>query len=1139
MARLAILSLGALHITLDDTPLTAFDSDKARALLAYLAIESHREHRREHLAGLFWSEYPEDRARHTLSQVVSNVRQIIGDRLAGQTTPFLDVTRQTLSFNRASDYWLDVDLFTALPRLDTHQTLGCCEQAIAVYRGHFLEGLSIGDSPAFEEWLLMQRERWQRKAVETLGRLIEGHTHLRDYDKALHYVWQQLDLDPWREDAHRQAMRLLALSRQRTAALTQYEVCCHMLRQALGAEPEAETVALYEAIKVGVWRSREAKQTTPPLRHSPPHNLPAHLTPLIGREAELASVRAHLHAPECRLLTLVGPGGIGKTRLALEVAAPLVPHFAHGVFFVPLTALHVASAVVPTLAQSIGFTFADKGGTQEEQLLAYLNNKALLLILDNVEHLLRTSPASPNVPRDVDITVTDVIVNILEAAPDVKMMATSRTSLAILGEYLFPVRGLAYPDKPDGSPADVQHLAAVQLFVHSARRQRPDFALTAHNVEAVSTICRYVQGVPLAILLIAGWTSTLSTAEIASRLTGDAAAGPGRGLDLLETDWHNVPLRHRSLRAVFEHSWRLLGAHEQHVGQTLSVFRGGFTQIAARLVADATLQDLRTLVTMAFLNRESSGRYTMQELLRQYTAEKLAQDPAAAQQACDRHCAYYVAALQRWAEDAKGPRQQVALAEMDVTIDNARLAWDWAVERGDIAHMDQAVQGLCLFYHRRIRRPEGEAACRAATERLAALENLAPSQESDNRRVLSKVLTWQSSFLPRKEAAAVAQRSLALLERPEVAAQDVRAEKAAALRQIGHSMMGKDREEARRLYEESLSLYQAVNAAWAQSHVLGSLGFLAWSTGDYKSAQDYHEQSLSIARGLGDTSGIAAAMTGLSGVEMSLGRVEEGARLSRESLALQREMEDPAEIAAGLYSLAFKYITLGRSAEAVPLLEECKTLTSDLGLPGGYVHSVLAWARMLMGHYKQARPIGQTALEMMQNANDPRGIGWAYHVLGGIALGLAEFEEAETLLRDSVAAYRPLGQRQELTFALAYLSCALWAQGRLSEAKENIVEVINIWNAIKSPQSLMFALVGASLISLNQNVPERATELYALASTLSPCLENCAWFWDIAGRHIDVAAASLPPEVIAAAQARGQARDLHATVEELLQVLRV
>ena len=186
MARLAILSLGALHITLDNTPLTAFDSDKARALLAYLAIESHREHRREHLAGLFWPEYPEDRARHTLSQVVSNVRQVIGDRLAEQTTPFLDVTRQTLSFNRASDYWLDVDLFTALPRPDTHQALGCCEQAIAVYRGHFLEGLSIGDSPAFEEWLLMQRERWQRKAVETLGRLIEGYTDLRDYDKALH-----------------------------------------------------------------------------------------------------------------------------------------------------------------------------------------------------------------------------------------------------------------------------------------------------------------------------------------------------------------------------------------------------------------------------------------------------------------------------------------------------------------------------------------------------------------------------------------------------------------------------------------------------------------------------------------------------------------------------------------------------------------------------------------------------------------------------------------------------------------------------------------------------------------------------------------------------------------------------------------
>lgn len=261
MARLAILSLGALHITLDDMPLTAFDSDKARALLVYLAVESHCEHRREFLAELFWPESLKDHAHHTLSQVLYNVRLVIGDRRTDQSPPFLDVTRKTLRFNRASDYWLDIDLFASLPRSYTLQALERCEQAIAVYRGHFLAELSIDDSPTFEEWLILQRRRWHRTAVETLNQLIEGYTNLHDYDKALHYAWRQLDLDPWREDAHRQVMRLLTLSGQRTAALVQYEVCCQTLTQELGVEPEAETVAMYEAIKVGAIASEHRQQS--------------------------------------------------------------------------------------------------------------------------------------------------------------------------------------------------------------------------------------------------------------------------------------------------------------------------------------------------------------------------------------------------------------------------------------------------------------------------------------------------------------------------------------------------------------------------------------------------------------------------------------------------------------------------------------------------------------------------------------------------------------------------------------------------------------------------------------------------------------------------------------------------------------
>lgn len=1004
---MAILSLGALHITLDDAPLNGFDSDKARGLLVYLAMESDREHPRESLAGLLWPEFPEQRARHTLSQALYNVRQVIGDRDKNPESPFLRITSQTLQFNRASHHWLDVARFVA-PLPVSAPTLSHLEASAALYRGHFLEGFSLGDSPAFEEWVLMQRERLQRVALEIFGRLAVGYAQQRDYDKALFYAWQQLDLDPWREDAHRQVMRLLALSGRRTAALAHYDACRRKLLDELGVEPEAETTELYTVVKAGKFESSSPHVLVPR------HNLPAHLTPLVGREAELASLRVRLQDPACRLLTLVGPGGIGKTRLALEAVIPLVSDFSHGVFFVDLTPLQSADAIVPTVARTLNFTFSDKGGSQAQQLLAYLKTKALLLVLDNVEHLL-----SPPDKRRIETergmesaAAVDVIAHLLEAAPDVKIVATSRIPLNVLGEHRFPVGELAYPQQAMAELESVQDMAAVRLFVQSARQSRPDFALAAHNVQAVSNICRYVQGVPLAILLTAAWITMLSTADIAALLTGDAADGPGRGLDLLETDWQNVPPRHRSLRAVFEHSWRLLRAREQNVLCALSVFHGGFTLAAAQAVADATPQALRVLVNASFLYREASGRYTMQELLRQYVAEKLADDPVLTQKARDRHCAYYVEALQRWAEDAKGPRQQDVLLEMDVEIGNARAAWDWAVAQGDIAHIDQAVQGLCLFYERRIRRPEGEAACRAAAERLEVLSSASSAQETERLRVLSKVLTWQSRFLPRERAHDVIERVLALLEQPELAALDVRAEQAAAWRQMGHIMMGTDRQAAKRFYEQSLALYRVMGVGWEESLLLVDMGWYAWHSAVYKEAQHFFEESLRIARSGNDPRGVAQATQGLSGVAMNLGMPAEAARLSQESLALRREFGDLLEIADGLYSLGFKYIALGQSAKAVPLLEECRTLTCDqLGLPGSYVHSVLAYARMLMGQYKPAYPLAQTALRIMQENHDQRGMGWAYHILGGIALGLDEFAEAESYLLASVEAYRPLEQR--------------------------------------------------------------------------------------------------------------------------------
>ncbi|MBN2394550.1 MAG: hypothetical protein JXR84_27715 [Anaerolineae bacterium] len=1136
MARLAIRSLGALHITLDDAPLTTFDSDKARALLAYLAIESQHAHRRECLAGLFWPEYPEDHARHTLSQVLSNVRQVIGDRRADQTAPFLDVTRQTLRFNRNSDYWLDVDLFAVLPRANTHQTLGYCEQAVAVYRGHFLEGLFIHDSPAFDEWLLMQRERWQRKVIETLSRLVEGYTHLRDYDKALHYAWQQLDLDPWREDAHRQAMRLLALSGQRSAALAQYEICRRMLADALDTQPETETVALYHAIKTGRIAAPHSSVHVPqtPDTTTPPHNLPAPLTPLVGRHAELASLHSRLQKSGCRLLTLVGPGGIGKTRLALEAAASLVPNFAAGVFLVSLAPLQSASAIVPTIAQTLGFAFSDTGAPQEQQLLAYLKNKTLLLLLDNAEHLLRERETERGT---TSTTMVDLIVRILEAAPGVKIMVTSRTHLNILGEYLFPVHALAYPEKASGSLADIQHLSAVQLFVQSTRQRRPDFALTAHNVQAVSEVCRYVEGIPLAILLIAAWTTTLSTTDIAAKLTS-APTSQGRSLDLLQADWHNVPPRHRSLRAVFEHSWRLLARHEREIFQALSVFRGGFTQVAARAVARATPQDLHALVNASFLIRESSGRYAIHELLRQYAAEKLEQTPTNHAEVNDRHCAYYTTALQRWGNDLLGARQRIALSELDTEIDNARAAWEWATANRQITWLEQGLDGWGRYLRWRAYHAEGLALFETKLERLYS------DLEQKHPVILARLLTWAGIFNQMAgqfpQAAERLQRTLTLYDLSASTSRAASLGKARALIELAHHIRPTDPERAITIGQEGIALYRAHEAKTELAKALYVMGEILGYAGHVAVAIQYQEESLRIRREVRDYRGIADSLRLISYIETNVGNLQRAEQLARESCQIREDIGDVPGMVISLYTLGTALFGLGRFAESIDALSQSVQLSRQLGFYDGLVEPVihLSLAYILDGQFDATQRSIEGVLQTTTLTQNPRGTGYAFFVLGFLATARQEYARAQEWLMKSIALFQGHSGGGEVEMTRTWLALTLWMQGERAEARAQCITILEayIQQNVAPFTVRITTLTIMVLVCLDTGMYEKAIELYAFAH-IFPMLANISWLDNIMREPLVNATASMPPKVVAAAQTRGRKRDLQATIEELLEVL--
>ncbi|MDF1512995.1 MAG: BTAD domain-containing putative transcriptional regulator [Anaerolineae bacterium] len=513
MAQLAIHLLGTFQATVGGAPVVGFESDKVRALLAYLAVEGDRPQRRETLAGILWPDMAERDARTNLRQALANLRKVLGDRESDN--PFLLVSRQTIQINRQSDLNLDVQIVTDAITATTahpHESIDRCDvcitqlqQVVTVYQGAFLEGFSL-DSDLFEAWMVVQREKYHIQLLDALDRLAAYHLNKGDYVLAQCYAQQQVELEPWRESAHRQLMQAYAMSGQRGMALAQYETCRRVLRDELGIEPEVETTGLYEEIRSGDFQAETPVTTQAPKPKAGetgtiPHNLPASITPFVGRETLLQEITCMIEDPDCRLLTLLGPGGSGKTRLALESAGrlivhPSVSHFTDGIFFVPLAAVGKAEGIVPAIAQAIGFSFYGEGEPQA-QLLGYLRRKHMLLVLDNYEQLAGD---------------TGMIIDLLRTAQGIQVVVTSRVKLNMPAEQLISIPGMTYPAATTDLNSMLEH-SAMKLFVQCARRVQPDFTI-GENAGAVVAICQRVQGMPLGIMLATAWLRMLAPVRL-------------------------------------------------------------------------------------------------------------------------------------------------------------------------------------------------------------------------------------------------------------------------------------------------------------------------------------------------------------------------------------------------------------------------------------------------------------------------------------------------------------------------------------------------------------------------------------------------------------------------------------------------
>ena len=583
MPNLRIFTLGTLTLQLNGQTLEGFVSQKTVALFIYLVCHPY-EHPRELLAERFWAETTSEQALKNLRTVLSSLQKQLGD--------YLIITRQSIAITNTADIDFDVWRFERLiadanrlgSRPSSPRKLGeILADALEVYKGDFLLNLKTDNAPELETWLELERERLRALMIEALFTSLTVAHQRKKYALGIEYGKRLIALEPYHEKAYRLLMTHYANTNNRNAALQVYDQLANLLMDELDTEPEDETQALYKQIKLGRYN--------PPAPATITSAMPAVMGQYVADDTVIDSIMTKLDDPDCRLVTILGIGGAGKTKLAGHIAHLRRDDYLNGVFFVPLEALSHGEFVLGSIISALQISQADETRTPMQTLTTYLKKRHCLIILDNFEHVLSAA---------LDISA------LLETCPYIQCLVTSREQLNIQGEHIIPLTGLPYTAPP-------QHNPAMQLFALTAEQVNPQFDLN-HHQQAIHDICRLVDGLPLGILIAANWTQFLSPKDIRERIS--------QNLDFLTSNRRDLPERHKGINALLYSTWDMLNEAERRVMMSLSVFPSHFDAQAGMSVGGASLLLLSGLVAKSLIITYTDGRYALHELLRRFTSQK-------------------------------------------------------------------------------------------------------------------------------------------------------------------------------------------------------------------------------------------------------------------------------------------------------------------------------------------------------------------------------------------------------------------------------------------------------------------------------------------------------------------------------------
>lgn len=1147
---LEISCLSPLKIDLNGQPLK-LPSRRTEALFVYL-IRNPQPHARDVLANLFWDDIPQKKALGNLRVLLSNLRKTL--------EPHVIISRQTVAFNTDSPHRVDLNAVAegfALGRAEMPQngvlpweTTTQFGEVLSAYQGDLLPGFYLRNGQGFEAWLATEREWLQTRVVDALVDLATAALHWGEYRWGIEQAQRLVQLDPLREEGHQQLMQLWAADGQMSAALAQYDRWVKLLDDEMDVPPTPKTTALFEQIRGGTWQPPNPTVDQPPLTAARPplpeipHNLPRELTPFIGREDELTHLTPYLLNPAYPLITVVGEGGSGKTRLALAAAHQLTTQenfqhhelFADGVWFVSLAALtperlDLQGALASAISRAMGLQLLGARPLME-QLLVLLQNRRCLLILDNLEQLIPPDDAPTDQPDAIDFLMT-----LMAQAPQLHLLVTSRIAVDLNSEFVIPLGGLPVPDQAFGARkseegreksgefgvSDLAAYTSVQLFVERASRVAGDQP-PAQQLSEIGAICRFVEGSPLGIELAAAWCGSHTPFEILLSLQSN--------LDLLSSRRRDIPPRQRSIRAVFDHSWQLLSVVAKQVLVQTACFRDGFTLEAAQAVIfiindgiidgsnidGSTLattseieSTLESLIRASLLQQDEAGRYRIHTLLHGFISEKLddctTDEASVADQFSgifQRHSHYYLDLAEQARINAWYTR--AALASIHVELPNIQQSWRWASVQCDVASLRRGWLGVWHFYTHSAQFREGEEAFYTAMVHLRneearqAADAISPQYEQTVYQLKAAHANFLNGVGRYEEAVAVSEPVAEYAKHIDDAQLDAMSHLAwgSGLYRQGQTTESLD------ILTKGVAAARKAEQPLLEARIQRRLANALQADHNFPEARAHYEGALALNRQHGHQPEEAEVLSALGWCLQQEHDISGALLCLNEALQLHQTIDNPYGSNMTLINLGVVYNMQDEFSKVLACQQQVLDQLEKMDDP--YQRALVNHSRAVtlskLGDYASAESHYQIALATDMQMGDRAGVAWTYNNVGLLHGHLGDYEAALAFHQDARQISLDLGATTSEGLAWSRLGQDFYGLGELEESYEAYLKAIEIQQRLNQVVWAIESKSGLAATQLALNLIEDAMRLveeilqFMESETLDGARERLLVYWN-------------------------------------------